>query len=423
MKPEKNMADGPPRNKRSVTYADDYDGAADRKKRHAKSATATSSQSKSRADEQEVDAEIFEDQCSLTLTSTSLLDAAARNAFLETTLAPDESPFIDPTVETTTLSHQDSSLVVPTILVEEGNHTGGESIISNRPIELEAQLRGEGHAGAGGARPRDGTAGNHNQQALHQQTVSAAATHLPAEGDRLETVSVVKSWAEYSSDDDLRRLRDPVWTTVNLLDGTHNQTAQTGGTLNATLTDDGRENSLLTMTAEDTLSSMGQLTNADRPKNDTCDSSYAVRSPPRSPVLQIQSASTLSRPQSAPALPTAIRNLIDGNGNRKRAPHVQYEQGYLSKPPTAEAQARGETAIYHRALDTNGNLRDVKKMLMKQQSSHKYDAFVEMITEREKMTHKYCKRADLMEIQCFFNMRDYKSEGPNVDLADYAVTF
>eukprot|EP00392_Amoebophrya_sp_AT5.2_P004039 g4044.t1 len=442
MKPEKNMADGPPRNKRSVTYADDYDGAADRKKGHAKSATAMSSQSKSRADEQEVDAEIFEDQCSLTLTSTSLLDAAARNAFLETTLAPDESPFIDPTVETTTLSsaanyaegrdmhddtvnsaHQDSSLVVPTILVEEGNHTGGESIISNRPIESEAQLRGEGYAG--GARPRDGTAGKigNNQQALHQQTVSAAATHLPAEGDRLETVSVVKSWAEYSSDDDLRRLRDPVWTTVNLLDGTHNQTAQTGGTLNATLTDDGRENSLLTMTAEDTLSSMGQLTNADRPKNDTCDSSYAVRSPPRSPVLQIQSASTLSRPQSAPALPTAIRNLIDANGNRKRAPHVQYEQGYLSKPPTAEAQARGETATYHRALDTNGNLRDVKKMLMKQQSSHKYDAFVEMITEREKMTHKYCKRADLMEIQCFFNMRDYKSEGPNVDLADYAQRF
>ncbi|CAD7952955.1 unnamed protein product, partial [Amoebophrya sp. A25] len=157
-------------------------------------------------------------------------------------------------------------------------------------------------------------------------------------------------------------------------------------------------------------------------KIDSYSGDYSVRSPPRSPIRPPAGppeGRKLIRPDSAPALPVAVRRLIDGNGGRRRENHVQYREGNLSKHRTRELQKDD----YHRALDHNGRLQDVKTLLEKQQSTQKYDAFKQMIAKREKLGPKFPRREDLMEIECYFNKRDYQEEGPNGDLADYDGRF
>ncbi|CAD7967036.1 unnamed protein product [Amoebophrya sp. A120] len=262
----------------------------------------------------------------------------------------------------------------------------------------------------------------------------------------------------YSSDDDLRRIAakaapennrniinkttSPKSRASQSYEGEHGDSLKKTSTNNSNTTheqDHLQGTQQDTQILNDTLSSLGQLDNADRPKNDSCASEYQVRSPPRSPKqgalrndevggdvpnINTSQKKQLQRPGSAPCLPSRIRYLVQLPNNKKEN-HVALANGHLSRKTKENLNLEPED--YHRALDHNSRVHDLQELLLKQnmKTSKKYHAFVEMLKDRKRNeASRFPRRCDLMQIETFFNLRDYSSsEGPNIDLADYNARF
>ena len=161
------------------------------------------------------------------------------------------------------------------------------------------------------------------------------------------------------------------------------------------------------------------------------------RSPPRSPRQRspplhhssplhgtARPCSLSSRPRpgpSAPILPGVVRDLVNGNGGRRKPNNVTWQYGMLSRDrgfSTTRSLADAKND-YHLACDFNTRLTDLRDLLHAQAVSKTYKRFWDQIwkidAEKPSVPGFGCEQAfcrnELMSVVAYFNHRDYKEGG------------